>query len=115
VHRAWTQRLIDNPVQLEPQLDGALFGLTNKRFPKGVLPTALARVKFTDDAGEQTFHTLGEWSFDLGFDQQKADLTDLFDLSILRKLEQQGGRGELGGATSTSREAGHAGNDPAAK
>ncbi|HEY8749773.1 MAG TPA: aliphatic sulfonate ABC transporter substrate-binding protein [Tepidisphaeraceae bacterium] len=109
VHRTWTAKLNDNPAQYATQLDAALFGLTNKRFPAGVFPTALARVKFTDQADEKTFQTLGEWSFDLGFDKQKADLTGLFDLSVLRKLEQQGG------ATPTTTEAGHAGNDPAAK
>jgi NitT/TauT family transport system substrate-binding protein len=109
VHRNWTQRLNGNPGQYEAQLDEALFGLTNKRFPKKVLPEALARVKFVDDPGEQTFRALGEWSYDLGFDRQKPDLTGLFDATILRKLQQQGG-----GAPGT-RESGNVGSGAAAK
>ena len=109
VHRQWTQRLNDDPARYDPQLDNALFALTNKRFPKGVLPIALARVKFTDDPGEQTFRTLGQWSYELGFDKRKPDLTGLFDTTILRKLQQQGG------SAPSSRESGNVGSGAAAK
>jgi len=110
VHHAWTQRLTENPKEYEPKLEDALFALTNKRFPKSVLPAALARVKFTDDPGEKTFRTLGDWTFELGFDRQKADLTGLFDTTILRKLREQGGT-----TTPAAKEAANAGNAPAAK
>jgi NitT/TauT family transport system substrate-binding protein len=109
VHRQWTQRLNDDPAKYDPQLDDALFALTNKRFPKGVLPKAITRVKFTDDPGEQTFRTLGQWSYDLEFDKNKPDLTGLFDTTILRKLQQQGG------GPPTSRESGNVGSGAAAK
>ncbi len=109
VHRNWTQRLNDDPAKYDAQLDDALFGLTNKRFPKGVLPTAIARVKFTDDAGEATFRTLGQWSYDLGFDRNKPDLTGLFDTTILRKLQQ------LGASAPASRESSNVGSGAAAK
>jgi NitT/TauT family transport system substrate-binding protein len=107
VHRAWTKRLSENPKQYEPQLDDALFALTNKRFAKTIVPEALAHVKFVDEPGEQTLTALAGWSFELGFDKQKTDTTGLFDTTILRKLQQQGG--------ATSREAGHVGSAAAAK
>lgn len=109
VHHAWTQRLSLTPRQYESQLDAALFALTNKRFPKAVLPAALARVKFTDDPGEKTFATLGGWAYDLGFDRQKADLAGLFDTAILRKLPEQGA------TLPATKEAANAGNAPAAQ
>src|SRR5579871_5394763 len=90
VHRSWTQRLAANPAQYESQLDDALFALTNKRFPNHILPEALSRVKFVDDPGEQTFRTLGQWTYDLGFDRRKPNLTGRFDTTILRKLQEQG-------------------------
>ena len=109
VHRHWTERLNIDPAKYDAQLDQALFALTNKRFPKGVLPTALARVKFTDDPGEATFRTLGQWSYELGFAKQKPDLTGLFDTTILRKLQQQGG------SAPSSRESGNVGSGAATK
>jgi len=109
VHRQWTQRLNDDPAKYDPQLDQALFGLTNKRLPKGTLSSALGRVKFTDDPGETTFRTLAQWSYDLGFAKQKPDLTGLFDTTILRKLQQQGA------STPSSRESGNVGSGAATK
>jgi sulfonate transport system substrate-binding protein len=110
VHHQWTQRLNDDPAKYDPQLDNALFALTNKRFPPGTLSGALARVKFSDDPGEQTFKTLGQWSYDLGFERQKPDLTGLFDTTILRKLPQQ-----QGGGGPSSRESGNVGSGAAEK
>ena len=109
VHRQWTQRLNDDPAKYDPQLDQALFGLTNKRLPKGTLSSALGRVKFTDDPGETTFRTLAQWSYDLGFAKQKPDLTGLFDTTILRKLQQQGA------SAPSSRESGNVGSGAATK
>jgi NitT/TauT family transport system substrate-binding protein len=89
VHRAWTKRLQTEPEKYIPQIDAALFALTNKKLPVGVLPAALKRVKFSDDPLQETFNSYGQWSFELGFSPQKPDLTGLIDTSILAKLEQQ--------------------------
>ncbi|HMB96593.1 MAG TPA: hypothetical protein VKK61_11185, partial [Tepidisphaeraceae bacterium] len=87
VHRRWTKRLNDDPVGVLPQLEAALVKLTGKKLPPGVLATALPRVKFTDEPLQQTFNTMGQWAFDLGFSQQPPKLDTLFDLTILRRLQ----------------------------
>jgi hypothetical protein len=89
VHTRWTQKLNTDPSGVLPQLDEALFKLTGKKLPPGVLADALPRVKFTDEPLEQTFTTMAQWAYDLNFSQQQADLKGLFDLSILRKLQQK--------------------------
>ena len=115
VHHDWTTRLSANRSEYESLLDHALFSLTNKRLPNGVLSGALARVKFTDDPGQQAFRTLGAWSYELGFQRQKPDLTGLFDETILRKLRQRETTLRQRGSTPTTRESVNAGNGPAAK
>jgi len=89
VHRSWTQRLQQDPKACEAELGDALFALTSKRLPPGILPSALARVKFTDEPLKQTFSTLGEWSYQLGFERQPPDLSGFFDTGILTKLQQE--------------------------
>jgi NitT/TauT family transport system substrate-binding protein len=89
VHRRWTQKLNTDSAALLPQLDEALFKLTGKKLPAGVLGEALPRVKFTDEPLEETFKTMGQWAYDLNFSQQPSDIKGLFDLTILRKLQQQ--------------------------
>jgi NitT/TauT family transport system substrate-binding protein len=88
VHRSWTQRLQTQPEKYIPELESSLFALTSKKLPKGVVPSALARVKFSDEPLLQTFESLALWSTELGFANQKIDLTGLIDTAILRKLQQ---------------------------
>jgi NitT/TauT family transport system substrate-binding protein len=88
VHRTWTQRLTTEPQKYLPQLEAALYALTTRKLPAGILPAALARTQFSDEPLNQTFQTLGDWSFDLGFIQQKPDLSGLVETTILRKLQQ---------------------------
>ena len=87
VHHSWTKRLNDNPKAVLPQLDDALFKLTNKKLPAGVLESALPRVKFTDEPLEATFNTMAQWAYDLGFSKSAPKLDGLFDLSILKKAQ----------------------------
>jgi NitT/TauT family transport system substrate-binding protein len=89
VHRSWTARLQQDPKSCEAKLGDALFTLTGKRLPAGILPAALARVKFTDEPLGQTFSTLGQWSHDLGFERRPPNLSGLFDTSILSKLKAE--------------------------
>jgi NitT/TauT family transport system substrate-binding protein len=89
VHRAWTKRLQDHPEQCVPQLDAALFALTGKKFARGVLPSGMARVKFSDEPLRETFQSLADWSAELGFVNGKIDLTGLIDTTILHKLQRQ--------------------------
>jgi NitT/TauT family transport system substrate-binding protein len=87
VHHNWTKRLNDNPQAILPQLEEGLFKLTNKKLPAGVLAAALPRVKFTDEPLEETFKTMSQWSYDLGFSKTAPNLDGLFDLSTLKKAQ----------------------------
>jgi NitT/TauT family transport system substrate-binding protein len=88
VHRSWTARLVANPKTHLPQLGTALLALTGKKLPPGVLDSAIARVTFTDDPLPDTFKTMGQWTYDLGFEQQPARLGTLFDLNVLKDLQK---------------------------
>jgi len=89
VHRAWTRRLNENPQACIPQLDAGLFALTGKRLPAGVLPAALKRVTFTDEALVPTFQALATWTYEMQFTVQPPNLNGLFDTSILQSLQKQ--------------------------
>jgi NitT/TauT family transport system substrate-binding protein len=84
VHRSWTKRLNEAPDQHLSELDAALFALTQKKLPAGVLPAAVKHVKFTDEPSEETFKTLAQWSYDLGFTKELAKLNGLIDVSPAR-------------------------------
>ena len=87
VHHNWTERLTKEPDKYVPQLEDALFALTQKKLPPGVMKSALANTKFTDDPLPHTFDTMAGWSFDLGFQRDKTDTKGLIDTTILRKLQ----------------------------
>jgi NitT/TauT family transport system substrate-binding protein len=90
VHRDWTARLAAEPDKHLPQLEAALFALTNKKLPAGVVKSALDNTSFTDDPQAHTFATFAQWSYDLNFARDVTDVTGLIDTSILRKLEASG-------------------------
>lgn len=85
VHRAWTRRLNEEPAKYQPLLGDALFTLGGKRLPPGVLPAALARVRFLDDPGLDTLRTFAIWKHDLGFDRAQVDVAGLVDTSALKR------------------------------
>jgi NitT/TauT family transport system substrate-binding protein len=87
VHQQWTDKLAANPAAHEQALGDAIFKLTNKRLPEGVLAAAMPRVKFTTNPLEETFKTMARWAYDLGVAQRQPELDKLFDLSILHTLE----------------------------
>jgi len=87
VHNHWTQRLSQSPDQYASQLGEALGALTGKKLPEGVLPQAIARVKFTNDPLPATFNTMAQWAQDLGFQGKIANLDGLFDTAILKQVE----------------------------
>ena len=104
VHRAWTERLNKEPAKYVPQLKAALFDLTKKQLPEGVLESALANAVFTDDPLPHTFDVMAAWSYDLGFSREKTDVKGLIDTSILQKLPAApgGGTGAPAGAEEGS-------------
>jgi NitT/TauT family transport system substrate-binding protein len=87
VHRAWTHRLQSEPDKHVDPLESALYSLTTKKLPPGVLGAAMKRTRFTDEPLPATFKSLADWSFELGLVQQVPDLTGLIDTTILKKLE----------------------------
>ncbi|HEY7086568.1 MAG TPA: aliphatic sulfonate ABC transporter substrate-binding protein [Tepidisphaeraceae bacterium] len=90
VHGSWTRKLQENPTAQLPLLEEALFKLTQKKLPPGVLAAALPRIRFGDDPLKDTFQTMGQWAYELHFaSEPPGNLDKLFDLTILRKLEQQ--------------------------
>jgi NitT/TauT family transport system substrate-binding protein len=88
VHVSWTQRLEADAQQHVGALGAALYGLTGKRLPEGVLPQAVGNVKFTNDPLEPTLRTMAQWSYDLKFLREPANLDGLVDLSILKRIQQ---------------------------
>jgi NitT/TauT family transport system substrate-binding protein len=89
-HRAWTRKLSEAPQSYVDQLGDALFALTSKRLPAGVIGPALGRVKFTDSPHQETLRAYATWMSDLGFQRAGVDVNDLFDTKILDKLRTQG-------------------------
>jgi NitT/TauT family transport system substrate-binding protein len=77
VNHDWTAKLAANPGAYAGQLDDALASLTGKRLPPGVTADALTRVKFSEDPSPATFDANAQWAYDLGFANDKPDLTDL--------------------------------------
>lgn len=84
-HRAWTRRLAEEPDAHSAELGDALFTLTGKRLPPGVLPAAIKRVRFVDDPGMDTLRTFAMWKHDLGFDREEVDLNGLVDTTALKR------------------------------
>ena len=89
VHRAWTKKLVDAPADHVPALGDALFALTGKRLPEGVLPAAMKRVKLSDAIHDETLRTFAAWTHDLGFEKRAIDTNGLVDTTILRALEAE--------------------------
>jgi hypothetical protein len=72
-------------VKCAADLDVALFKLTNKRLPAGVLEDSIRNTRFTDDPLEETLRSMAKWSFELGFSKEQTGVEGLVDLSILNK------------------------------
>src|SRR5690606_32916668 len=85
-HRQWTRRLNEEGESLRPQLEQALFELTRKKLPDGVLADALTRVEFTDEPLEHTFSTYAEWTYDVGLAKSPIDTSKLIDRRLLYRV-----------------------------
>jgi NitT/TauT family transport system substrate-binding protein len=79
-HRTWTHKLTAEPEAHVAELGDALFTLNGKRLPPGVLPAAIQRVRFIDDANLDTLRTFANWKHDLGFDRGGVDAVELAGL-----------------------------------
>jgi NitT/TauT family transport system substrate-binding protein len=87
VHVDLTESLASESSRQLPALKVALFKLTNKQLPTGVLESAIRNVSFTTDPLPHTFDRMADWSYDLKFSRQRTDLKALFDLRALQKLQ----------------------------
>lgn len=87
VHCAWTERLRREPQVQVGALGDALFALTGKRLPPGVLDKAIGYVKFTDDPLPDTLETMARWSHELGFVKERPVLDGMVDLTMLNRLQ----------------------------
>jgi len=87
VHTSWTQKLKNDPAGQLPSLEAALFALTNKALPEGVLAASVKTTTFTDDPFPHTFAKFAKWSYDLELTNEQTDPKDLFDLAILKKVQ----------------------------
>ena len=106
VHRDWTDRLTADPDKHVPRLGDALFALTKKRLPPGVLESSLSHTEFTTDPLEHTFTTFAVWSYDLGFAKQPIDVKGLIDTTVLQSLPAPAGAAPAaGGATGETSDA----------
>jgi NitT/TauT family transport system substrate-binding protein len=91
VHVAWTRRLQEDPDAHVGALGDALFGLSGKRLPPGVLDAAIKNVRFTVDPLEQTFQVMGQWAYDVGYAKAPADLDGLIDTTLLQQAKATAG------------------------
>lgn len=98
-HHVWTERLNKEPAKYVPQLKAALFDLTKKQLPEGVVESALSNTVFTDEPLPHTFDVMATWSYELGYSKEKTDVGGLIDTSILEKLKASApAAGAKGGA-----------------
>jgi NitT/TauT family transport system substrate-binding protein len=89
VHHHWTVRLQREPEKYAPRLEEALFALSGKKLPPGVLESSIQTVRFLDDPLPDTIKTMGDWAYDLKLAPHPPDLTGLIDTSILKRIETQ--------------------------
>jgi NitT/TauT family transport system substrate-binding protein len=90
VHHQWTVRLQQEPQKYLPQLESALFAISGKKLPAGVVGDALGRVKFTDDPLESSIATMGAWAYELQFAPGPVNLASLIDTKLLEEAEKEG-------------------------
>jgi len=70
-----------------------LYELTRKQLPQGVLESALANTAFTDEPLPHTFDTMAAWSYELGYSNQKTDVSGLIDTTLLHKVQGDAAKG----------------------
>lgn len=85
-HASLTARLQSNPESMLPQLEEAMQSLTGKKLSHPVMQQAIGRIRFTNEPMSETFRTMAQWSFDLGFSRNKPDLSKMIDTRILDRI-----------------------------
>ncbi len=103
VHAQWTQKLQKDPQAYANQLGEALFALSGKKLPQGVLSASLKNVEFTLDPLDETFVTMGQWAAELGFAKAPPKLDGLIDVGLLHAIPSPDTPGEGKGEGSAGR------------
>ena len=88
-HVAWTDRLSADPQPYLTDLKAALFNLTNKNLPPGVLEASVENTLFTTDPLPHTFTRFAGWAYDLDFSKERTDTSALIDVTFLQSVRQQ--------------------------
>jgi len=88
VHLDWTAKLQKNPQQYAGPLGEALFALSGKKLPPGVLVDSLKNVEFTPDPLPETFNTMGQWAAELGFAKGPPKVEALIDTALLQQVKK---------------------------
>ena len=91
-HQQWTVRLQAGDPAVVAQLKDALFALTKKQFPPGVIDGALKRVTFTNDPLPETLATMAQWTYETGFAKEKPDLKGLVDADFAGTIATEPGK-----------------------
>jgi NitT/TauT family transport system substrate-binding protein len=81
-HHVWTERLTRDSAGTLPLLSKALNELTGKTIPPEAFRAAISRTMFTDEPLTETLETFSQWSYDLGFAKEKANLEGLVDTTL---------------------------------
>ena len=79
------RRITADPEATKQVLNDALAGLTGKPLAPAVLDRAFAQIRVTDDPIASSLATSAQHAFDTGL-VQPADLTGIYDLSLLREV-----------------------------
>lgn len=87
VHATWTTRLQNDPNAYLPQLGDALFALSGKKLPPGVLDAAIKNVQFTTEPLPETFQVMGQWAYDVGYAKEPAKIDGLIDTTLLQTVK----------------------------
>ena len=82
---AANKALADDPKAAQAVVGKALEKLTGKPLPQPVLDRAFSEIKTTDDPIASSLATSAEHAFATGL-VEKADLTGIYDLSLLREV-----------------------------
>ena len=80
------QRLQSDRAKYAPQLADALLNLTGKKLPPGVFEASLKNVEFTTEPLDETFATMGQWAYDVGFAKGPPKLDGLVDTKLLKQI-----------------------------
>ncbi len=86
-HCKWTRRLQNDPAATLPDLEAALFKLTQKKLPPGLLADAIESITFTNRPLPDTFSTYADWTFDAGLAKAPIDTANLIDTTLLDRIE----------------------------